>query len=152
MIGAYWKWLKSPTSSGDARILMRDIELAERIVDAAQQTKAESILLYDLQNRSPITDYIIICSGRSQAHVRGIANRIEEDLRVAGVRTDFIEGYQEGSWVLMDFGIVIVHIFHPETRAYYDLESLLEDHAYRSFDSGMPKETPAKAPAVSSSS
>lgn len=135
---------------GDARFLMRELELAERIVIAAQQTKAESVLLYDLQNRSSITDYIIICSGRSQAHVRGVANRIEEDLRAAGVRTSSIEGFQEGSWVLMDYGDVIVHIFHPETRAYYDLESLLQDHACRSFDSGMPEVTSAEAPAASS--
>ena len=98
----------------------------EKMVEAAQQTKAEDLFLYDMQNRSPITDFVLVCSGRSQAHVRGISDNIEERLKKAGVRCSSVEGYQEGSWVLLDYGIAIVHIFHPETRAYYDLESLLE--------------------------
>jgi ribosome-associated protein len=97
----------------------------QQIVAAAQDTKAEDIVVFDMEQRSPITDYVIVCSGRSQAHVRGITERIETDLRTAGVRVSSSEGVQEGSWVLLDFHSAIVHVFHPETRAYYDLESLL---------------------------
>ena len=107
---------------------MQDRECIERVVAAAQETKAEDILLFDMENRSAITDYVMICSGRSQAHVRGISDRIEEGLREAGVRCSSIEGHQEGSWVLMDYGLLIVHIFHPETRVYYDLEELLKGY------------------------
>ena len=56
---------------------MEERETALHIATAAEETKAEAILLYDLENRSPITDYVLICSGRSQAHVRGICDRIE---------------------------------------------------------------------------
>ena len=105
---------------------MEDRAQVEKIVEAAQETKAEDLLLYDMQKRSTITDFVLICSGRSQAHVRGISDKIEETLKKAGVRCSSVEGYQEGSWVLLDYGIAIVHVFHPETRAYYDLESLLE--------------------------
>ncbi len=102
-------------------------EQINRIVAAAHETKAEDILLFDMENRSSITDYVLICSGRSQGHVRGIADKIEETLREAGVRCTSMEGYQEGSWVLLDYGLMIVHVFHPETRLYYDLEELFKE-------------------------
>ena len=111
--------------NGEGRA-MEDRAQVEKMVEAAQETKAEDLFLYDMQNRSTITDFVLICSGRSQAHVRGIADKIEAKLKKAGVRCSSVEGYQEGSWVLLDYGIAIVHVFHPETRAYYDLESLLE--------------------------
>ena len=105
---------------------MEDRAQVEKMVEAALETKAEDLFLYDMENRSTITDFVLICSGRSQAHVRGISDKIEQTLKKAGVRCSSVEGYQEGSWVLLDYGIAIVHVFHPETRAYYDLESLLE--------------------------
>lgn len=104
---------------------MEDREQLELIVKAAQGTRAEDIIVFDMDKRSSITDFVLICSGRSQAHVRGISDRIEEFLRENGIRCGSLEGYQEGSWVLLDYGVVIVHIFHPETRVYYDLEELL---------------------------
>jgi len=106
---------------------MQESELVKLVVQAAIDTKAEDILVYDMQGRSSITDYVVICSGRSQGHVRGISENIEEALRKADRRPDSLEGLQEGSWVLMDFDVALVHIFHPETRSYYDLESLLAD-------------------------
>lgn len=109
---------------------MQEKERARRIVEAAQEIKAEEILLYDLENRSSVTDYILICSGRSQGHVRGIADKIEERLKENGVLPSSIEGRSEGSWVLLDYGVAIAHIFHPETRAYYDLEGLLSSYPH----------------------
>jgi ribosome-associated protein len=103
-------------------------ERAEQIVAAALGTKAADILVYDMEQRSAITDYVVICSGRSQAHVRGIAEKIDAALSAQGVRYSSIEGFQEGSWVLLDYDLVIVHIFHPETRGFYDLESLLASY------------------------
>ena len=117
----------NPTSPAN-RLFDPDKEQVARIIDTAQATRAEEIVVYDMQNRSAITDYVLICSGRSQAHVRGISDRIEASLREQGTRCSSVEGYQEGSWVLLDYGIVIVHIFHPETREYYDLDTLLESY------------------------
>ncbi len=113
---------------------IQEKERIDRIVAAAQETKAEDILLFDMENRSSITDYVLICSGRSQGHVRGIADKIEETLREAGVRCTSMEGYQEGSWVLLDYGLMIVHVFHPETRLYYDLEELFTGFRYERRD------------------
>ncbi len=113
---------------------MHERAIAEHIVNAARETKAEDILLYDMQNRSAITDYVVICSGRSQAHVRGVADQIDLALKKRGVRSRSIEGHGEGSWVLLDFDVVIVHVFHPETRGYYDLEGLLQSYPCERFD------------------
>ncbi len=112
---------------------MEERQRVDRIVASAQETKAEEIVVFDVQARSTITDYVIICSGRSQAHVRGIADKVEESLKKAGVRVNAIEGFQEGSWVLLDYDVVIVHVFHPETRAFYDLESLLDEFPRETF-------------------
>ena len=107
----------------------------QQIVTAAQDTKAEDIVVFDMEHRSPITDYVLVCSGRSQAHVRGISERIQTDLRDKGIRCASAEGVQEGSWVLMDYDVVIVHVFHPETRSYYDLESLFSAYPSLRFES-----------------
>ena len=119
---------------------MQERERVARIIAAARETKAEDILVFDMENRSAITDYVLVCSGRSQAHVRGISDKIEQSLREGGLRCGALEGYQEGSWVLMDYGVVIVHVFHPETRTYYDLEDL-----FKSFpcESHPPEAAPA---------
>lgn len=106
---------------------MEERQRVELAIAAARETKAEDVLLFDMDNRSPITDYVLVCSGRSQAHVRGISDRIEEAMRKSGHRCSSMEGHSEGSWVLMDFDVLLVHVFHPETRAYYDLEGLLKD-------------------------
>jgi len=109
-------------------------ELARRIVEAAREVKAEAILLYDLQKQSAITDYVLLCSGRSQGHVRGVADKIQERLKADRIRPLSSEGYSEGSWIVMDYSDVIVHIFHPETRLYYDLESLLKHFPHEACD------------------
>lgn len=110
-------------------------ERVDAILQAAQDTKALDIVLFDMEQRSSITDYVMLCSGRSQAHVRGIAEKIETDLRQRGVYCQSREGYQEGSWVLLDYDVLIVHVFHPETRGFYDLESLLSRYPSRRIDS-----------------
>jgi ribosome-associated protein len=121
---------------------MEERERVEVVIAAAQETKAEEVLLFDMDNRSSITDYVLICSGRSQAHVRGIADRIEEGMRKVGYRCASMEGYSEGSWVLMDYDVLLVHVFHPETRAYYDLEGLLEDFPSERVGAGGPDPAP----------
>ena len=113
---------------------MKEEARLELIVHMAQETKAEDLRLFDMENRSSITDFVFICSGRSQAHVRGIADKIVEEMKNAGHTCHFMEGHQEGSWILMDFDVVLVHVFHPETRAYYNLEELLAGFPGKRYD------------------
>jgi ribosome-associated protein len=128
---------------------MEERERLQVVITAARETKAEDMLLFDMENRSPITDYVLICTGRSQAHVRGIADRIEEGMKRAGLRCNTVEGYTEGSWVLMDYDVLLVHVFHPETRAYYDLEDLLKDFPCERIGSDLPDPSPNRGDASS---
>jgi ribosome-associated protein len=85
--------------------------------------KAEDILTIDLRDRSSIGDYMVVSSGRSQRHVGSVADRIVEDLHKAGVAAR-VEGEPQCDWVLIDAGDVIVHVFRPEVRAFYNLEKM----------------------------
>jgi ribosome-associated protein len=86
--------------------------------------KAQEVMLLDVRALSSFADYFLICSAGSSRQAQGIAGRLEEALRDHGVRPLGVEGRREGHWVLMDYGDVIVHIFHETTRRFYDLESL----------------------------
>jgi len=96
-------------------------------VDAALDRKAEGLTVLDLTSLGSITDYFILCHGRSSRQVQAIADRIEEKLKEAGTRPGHIEGYATGEWVLMDYVDFVVHVFSEERRNYYDLDRLWSD-------------------------
>jgi ribosome-associated protein len=87
-------------------------------VQAVLGRKAESTVVLDVRNLTSIADYFIICSGRSNRQVSAIADQIKVFLREHSIRPLSVEGYQEGLWVLMDFGHVIIHVFYEETRSF----------------------------------
>jgi ribosome-associated protein len=86
--------------------------------------KAEDITTIDMQGRSSLADTLVIASGRSQRHVTSIADHLARRLKEAGYGTRPVGGLAGGDWVVVDAGDVIVHIFRPEVRAYYDLEGM----------------------------
>ncbi len=86
--------------------------------------KAEDTTTIDLRTDSAITDYMVVTSGRSNRHVGAVADRVLQDLREAGFAGLRVEGMPHCDWVLIDAGDVIVHIFRPETRAFYNLEKM----------------------------
>jgi ribosome-associated protein len=96
-------------------------------VQAVLGRKAESTVVLDVRDLTSIADYFIICSGRSNRQVSAIADHVKVFLREHSIRPLSVEGYQEGLWVLMDFGHVIIHVFYEETRSFYDLEGLWVD-------------------------
>ena len=103
-----------------------DRALIKRILELLEDAKAEEIVLIDAQHRSSLADYLLICEGRSQLHCRGIAENVEHNLKRVGEASLGIEGEREGNWVLLDYGNIILHVFHPEIRKYYRLEELYE--------------------------
>ena len=103
-----------------------DQALIKRILELLEDAKAEEIVLIDAQHRSSLADYLLICEGRSQLHCRGIAENVEHNLKRGGEASLGIEGEREGNWVLLDYGNIILHVFHPEIRKYYRLEELYE--------------------------
>ena len=98
--------------------------LAHRIVDVASDHKATDIVMLRLTELTTLADFFIICSGRSERQVAGVAGGIIDELRADGVRPLGVEGRANARWVLVDYGSVVVHIFTPDERDYYGLERL----------------------------
>jgi len=94
---------------------------------AALDKKAEGLALLDLRGLSDVTDYFLICHGRSGRQVQSIADQIETALRLKHRRPGHVEGYARGEWVLMDYFDFVVHIFTMDRRSYYGLERLWGD-------------------------
>ena len=91
---------------------------------AADSKKAEDIVVLDVQQLSSVADYFLICSGASDRQVRAIADAIAEELTQHGEKPLAMEGYQKGTWVLIDCADLIVHVFDDDTRRFYGLERL----------------------------
>jgi ribosome-associated protein len=99
-------------------------ELLTRILASLDDDKAENIVTVDLVGRSALCDAAVIASGRSSRHVAAMAEHLGRRLKEAGYGTRPISGAAQGDWVLVDAGDVIVHVFRPEVRDYYDLEGM----------------------------
>ena len=100
---------------------------ARRAARAALDKKAIDLTVLDVQGVSTVTDYFLVCSGRSAPHVKTIADAIREELKEDGVRPLHAEGQADSGWVLLDYGDVLMHVFLADTRAYYALERLWGD-------------------------
>lgn len=96
-------------------------------LEAADDRKARDVVALDLRGLTDATDFFIVASGTSDAHVRGIADAIIEGLHRLGLHPHHVEGLQTGRWALLDFVDVVVHVFHPEARSFYQLERLWHD-------------------------
>jgi ribosome-associated protein len=96
-------------------------------LDAIQDLKGSQLVVLDLRGLNDATDFFVIASGTSDAHVRGIAESVMEKLDNRGHHTHHVEGLNSGRWVLLDFVDFVIHLFHPETRSFYQLERLWDD-------------------------
>jgi ribosome-associated protein len=96
-------------------------------VAAAQERKAMDPVVIDLRNLSDAADFFLVVSGTSDTHVRAIAEYVAEALSTEGVRPYNVEGLRGGRWVCLDFVDVVVHVFHPALRSFYQLEGLWGD-------------------------
>ncbi len=105
----------------------KDLEsekLARAIVDLVVEKMGEDVLLLDIRPVSIIADYFVVCSGTSERQVKAIHEHILAELKEMGVRPLHVEGTAVSGWKLMDYGSIVVHIFLPLTRHYYNLEQL----------------------------
>jgi ribosome-associated protein len=98
-----------------------------KAVRAVLDKKAADVVVLDLRNTPAFTDFFVLCSGNNQRQVKAIADAVQDTLREAKVRPAHVEGYDRAEWVLMDFFSFIVHVFTPQTRAFYGLERLWGD-------------------------
>ncbi len=121
--------VRKPTPSFD--------HLNDLIIESIQDIKGKNILVMDLSNieDSP-TDYFIICEGESTTQVKAISNNIYKRVKdEMNIKSSHIEGIRDSKWVLLDYFDTVVHIFYPETRSFYDLESLWSDASTKEIES-----------------
>lgn len=102
-------------------------QLAILAARVAHDNRSEEVTVLDLRGLSPITDYFVICSGTSDRQMRAVFDEIVEEGRRSGWKVFGSAGYEPATWMLLDFVDVVVHIFAPEYRRYYDLELLWGD-------------------------
>ncbi len=106
---------------------MQENELLLTTYKAADDKRAEDIIVLDMKGISLIADYFLICHGNSDKQVQTIAREIKEKAHELGHDVKRIEGYDEARWVLIDLGDVVAHVFHRDERSYYNLERLWGD-------------------------
>ncbi|MEO0700239.1 MAG: ribosome silencing factor [Pseudomonadota bacterium] len=99
-------------------------EIVGQVLTRLDEEKAEDILTIDLEGKSDVADKLVIASGRSQRHVGALADKLARALKEAGAGHVAIEGLPACDWVLLDAGDVIVHLFRPEVREFYNLERI----------------------------
>lgn len=111
---------------------MKEVEnKLDIITNACEDKKGFDLKVLNISNLTPIADYFVIVSGNSSTQVMSIADEIEGKMFEAGFEKTSREGYQSARWVLLDFGDIIVHVFHKEEREYYNLERLWADSKER---------------------
>ena len=99
-------------------------KLTRLLTDTMEELKAQDVQTLDVRTLTTMTDYMIIASGGSDRQVKAIADKVIEAARAKKIRPQGVEGRQQAEWILIDFGDVIAHVMHPDTREYYQLEKL----------------------------
>jgi ribosome-associated protein len=100
---------------------------ARRVARAALDKRAGDLVVLDVQRVSGVTDFFLICSGKSTTHLQTITDAIRGELKGEGVQLRHAEGVAESGWILLDYGDVLMHVFLEDTRTYYALERLWGD-------------------------
>jgi ribosome-associated protein len=112
---------KTPAPRRAASPTQAVLSLANQILEDG---KAEDIVTIDLREKSDIADYLVIATGRSQRQIAALAQHLLDGMKAAGHGKLAAEGMRHGEWVLVDAGDVVIHLFRPETRTYYNLEKM----------------------------
>ena len=102
----------------------KNIDLKSIILDTLDSNKALDIISIDLKNKSSMADYMIVASGTSSRHIQALSEQVLEKLKDNGIKNSKIEGKESNEWKLVDGIDLIVHIFHPEKRKFYELEKI----------------------------
>ena len=106
---------------------MQSFELMKKAVEFADSKKAKDIKVLELAGLTTLADYFVICSGGSSTQVKAIADEVEEKLSELGVEPYGKEGFSMADWILMDYSDVVVHVFTPDSREFFNIEHLWAD-------------------------
>ncbi|NMB98018.1 MAG: ribosome silencing factor [Clostridiaceae bacterium] len=108
---------------------MNSAEFSDKISQILLDKKARDVDIVRVENLTILADFFILCTGTSTTHIRTLADEIIKSLREEGIECHHVEGYESSKWVLLDYGSVVIHIFHEEERKYYNLERLWSEGA-----------------------
>lgn len=106
---------------------MTSLELVKQIVKVLDEKKADDIQALKVDDLTIMADYFVIASANNSTHVKSLVDEVEYQLKEQGTAPLRVEGYQYANWIILDYGDVIVHVFHEETRNYYNLDRLWSD-------------------------
>lgn len=124
------KVIKSSLANADADTI------AKAIVEELDEMKAQDIKIMTVSDKTVVTDYLIICTGNSSTQIKSISGRLEMKLKERELEPLNIDGYAEGTWVVMDYASVMVHVFHKDMREFYKLEKLWSGSGEVTLNSG----------------
>ena len=127
-VGYDWLKAKSIRNIIFLVVLQTMKTLKNSIINILEDNKGEDIALIDVKGKSPVTDLMFIVSGRSTRHVKSIADNLVTKLKKIKMKPIGIEGYSSSEWILLDYGDLLVHVMHPETREFYSLEKLWDEN------------------------
>ena len=99
-------------------------ETRDLVLECLDLDKAENVICIDLSNDSALADYMVIATGTSSRHVNGLVRKLKEKLQLKGIKGITTEGLAQSDWVVMDAGDVIIHVFRPEVREFYNIEKM----------------------------
>ncbi len=100
------------------------LELAKAIAEILDNKKGHEVKVLYVEDKTSIADYFVLCTGNSGTQVKALAGEVEYKTELAGVSPDNVEGRDNNSWIVLDYGNVVVHIFHREAREFYNLDKL----------------------------
>lgn len=106
---------------------MKGRDIALYAARAAEDKKSTDVIIYDVRGLTDITDYFVLATAHSRSQIRAVIETIRRELKAAGVKRVGMEGDSSGQWVLIDFADCVIHVFSPQLREYYSLESLWGD-------------------------
>ena len=106
---------------------MEDMALVQKIAQVLYDKKARDIVALRVKDLTTVCEYMVIATGRSTVQVRSLADTVEEELAQLGIRPRNVETQKEARWLILDYGFIVVHVFHTEEREYYNLERLWND-------------------------
>ncbi len=122
--------MEEPTESDDVE------EISRSIAHLISEKKAEDVAILEVREVLPVCDFFVIGTGRNEQHLTSLSDHIQEKMKEWGQEEPAgIEGYEEGLWVLMDYGTIVVHLFQEHVREYYRMESLWADAPITHYDS-----------------
>jgi ribosome-associated protein len=113
-----------PLSTGSSSGVRAVEDALAAVIASLEDSKAEEIITINIEGKTPIADRLVIASGRSHRHVAAVAEHLITALKEKGLGTPRIEGMPSADWVLIDQGDIIIHVFRPEVRAFYNLEKM----------------------------